>query len=185
MRLSCLYKPLALGALLLAAGGAVVSTPSNEKSSGQLAFEQLKALVGEWEGTSDGEPVKITYTLVAGGTALLERMQPAKEQEMITLYSADGSRIQASHYCSYGNQPRMSTDILKGSGNKFVFSLTSISGLRNPDEGHMTGLVLTLVDRDHMTQEWRHTNKGKSGAETVEFVRKPEKAATVVPSGNR
>ena len=171
-------------AALFAASSVPVSRAGNDKTSGELAFDQLKTLVGEWEGKNESGPVKATYTLVAGGTALMERLQTANEAEMITMYSADGGRIQVTHYCSYGNQPQMRTETLKGTGNKYSFSLVSVTGLKSPGEGHMTGLVLTLVDKDHMTQEWKHINsKGKSGGELVEFRRKPEKAATVVPGG--
>jgi hypothetical protein len=179
-----LNKFVSIAALIVASSAVPVSRAGNEKASGELAFDQLKTLVGEWEGKNGSGPVKATYTLVAGGTALMERLQTANEAEMITMYSADGGRIQVTHYCSYGNQPQMRTETLKGTGNKYSFSLVSVTGLKSPNEGHMTGLVLTLVDKDHMTQEWKHVNsKGKFGGELVEFRRKPEKAATVVPGG--
>jgi hypothetical protein len=155
-----------------------------EKRAGALAFDQLKTLVGEWEGNSKGAPSKITYTLVSGGTALMERMQPANEAEMITMYSADGDKIVVTHYCSEGNQPSMKTETLKATANKYSFSLVSVSGLKSPDAGHMVGLVLTLVDKDHLKQEWTYSNKGKTSTDLFEFKRKPERAATVVPSGN-
>jgi hypothetical protein len=173
-----------VGVLLLAVFASTVAKANNEKSGGALAFDQLKALVGEWEGKNDGGPVKITYTLVSGGTALMERMQPSNEAEMITMYSADGDKIVVTHYCSQGNQPTMKSEMLKGLGNKYSFSLVSVSGLKTPDEGHMVGLVLTLVDKDHLTQEWKYQGKGKTGTELFEFKRQPEKAATVVPGGN-
>jgi len=100
------------------------------------------------------------------------------------MYSADGDKIAVTHYCSEGNQPSMKTESLKGIGNKYSFSLVSVSGLKSPDAGHMTGLVLTLIDKDHLKQEWTYSNKGKTDTEAFEFSRKPEKAATVVPSGN-
>lgn len=170
---------------LLAVSGVVAARAANEKTNGAMVFDQLKTLVGEWEGKTETGPVKITYTLVSGGTALMERMQPANEAEMITMYSADGDRIVVTHYCSQGNQPSMKSETLKGVGNKYSFSLVSVSGLKTPDEGHMVGLVLTLVDRDHLTQEWHYQNShGKTSAELFEFRRKPEKAATIVPSGS-
>lgn len=161
-----------------------VARANNEKTSGVLAFDQLKTLVGEWEGKTASGPVKITYTLVSGGTALMERIQPANEAEMITMYSADGDRIVVTHYCSEGNQPSMKTETLKGIANKYSFSLVSVSGLKSPDAGHMTGLVLTLIDKDHLKQEWTYWNKGRTSTDAFEFSRKPEKAATVIPSGN-
>src|SRR5215470_359064 len=171
-----------LAALLLATGAP--GAFANEKTTGALAFDQLKALVGEWEGTNSGYPVKVTYTLVSGGTALMERIQPSNEAEMITMYTADGDKIVVTHYCSEGNQPSMKTETLKGIANKYSFSLVSVSGLKSPDAGHMTGLVLTLIDKDHLKQEWTYWNKGRTSTEGFEFSRKPEKAATVVPSGN-
>jgi hypothetical protein len=48
----------------------------------------------------------------------------------------------------------------------------------------MTGLVLTLIDKDHLKQEWTYWKKGKTSTDAFEFSRKPEKAATVTPSGN-
>jgi len=171
-----------LAAALLA--GSAAGALATDKATGALAFDQLKALVGEWEGTNPSYPVKVTYTLVSGGTALMERMQPSNEAEMITLYTADGDKIVVTHYCSEGNQPSMRTETLKGIANKYTFSLISVSGLKSPDAGHMTGLVLTLVDKDHLKQEWTYQNKGKTTTDAFEFRRKPEKAATVVPSGN-
>jgi hypothetical protein len=171
-------------AVLLLVSAAVVAKASNEKAAGAPVFEQLKTLVGEWEGKNASGPVKITYTLVSGGTALMERLQPANEAEMITMYSADGDRILVTHYCSEGNQPSMKSQTLKGIANKYSFSLVSVSGLKTPEEGHMVGLVLSLVDKDHLTQEWTYQKKGKTTADLFQYTRRPEKAATVVSPGN-
>src|SRR5215475_8388995 len=178
-------KRLEIGVLVAAMavlGGA--ARANNEKTSGALAFDQLKTLVGEWEGKTASGPVKITYTLVSGGTALMERIQPANEAEMITMYSADGDRIVVTHYCSEGNQPSMKTETLKAKANKYSFTLVSVSGLKSPDAGHMTGLVLTLIDKDHLKQDWTYTDKGKTSTNSFEFRRRPEKAATVTPNGH-
>jgi hypothetical protein len=48
----------------------------------------------------------------------------------------------------------------------------------------MVGLVLTLSDKDHLTQEWKYQSKGKISENSVQFTRKPEKVATIVPQGN-
>ncbi|HEU0369081.1 MAG TPA: hypothetical protein VFR42_07725, partial [Candidatus Acidoferrum sp.] len=88
------------------------------------------------------------------------------------------------HYCSEGNQPSMKTESLKAKANKYSFSLVSVSGLKSPDAGHMVGLVLTLVDKDHLKQDWTYTDKGKTSTNSFEFRRRPEKAATVTPTGH-
>lgn len=170
-----------VGTIVLMLAG---SRPSWAAGNDAPALDRLKALVGEWEGTNPAHPVKITYTLVAGGTALMERMQPAHEAEMITMYSQDGDSVVVTHYCSQGNQPTMKTEAMKAKVDKYSFKFVSVSGLKTPDEGHMVGLVLTLVDRDHLTQEWKYTDKGRVSAEVFEFKRKPDANATIVPTGN-
>lgn len=169
---------LLLAALFLFSAGARANNSGAEAS----AFDQLKTLVGEWEGTSREGPVKITYTLVSNSSALMERMQRGGEPEMITMYSADGDHILVTHYCSAGNQPQMKSETMKPKAQKYSFSLVRVSGLKTEAEGHMIGLVLTILDKDHLTQEWKYQEKGKTGVDLFEYKRKPEKTATVVPA---
>ena len=98
------------GAVVVAFAIAVACSPrssAGEKAKSAAAFEKLISLVGEWEGTNSAGAVKATYTLVSGGTALMERLQSANEPEMITLYSLDGDHLMMTHYCSAGNQPKL------------------------------------------------------------------------------
>ena len=162
------------------------SPAAHAKSSGSeaKAFDQLKTLVGEWEGTNGAGKVKATYTLGSNGTVLMERLQSANEAEMITMYSADGDHIVVTHYCSEGNQPQMKSEPLSAEQQQFSFSLVRVTGLKAPDDGHMVGLVLTIVDKDHLTHEWKYQQKGKTSADLFQFTRKPEKVATVVPAAD-
>jgi len=162
------------------------SPAAHAKSSGSeaKAFDQLKTLVGEWEGTNSAGKVKATYTLGSNGTVLMERLQSANEAEMITMYSADGDHIVVTHYCSEGNQPQMKSEPLSAKQQQFSFSLVRVTGLKAPDDGHMVGLVLTIVDKDHLTHEWKYQQKGKTSADLFQFTRKPEKVATVVPAAD-
>jgi len=170
--------------LIFAALLSFTAARANNSTAGVPAFDQLKSLVGEWEGTNNAGPVKVTYTLVANGTALMERLQPANEPDMITMYSADGDHVVVTHYCSGGNQPQMVAQATTGKSEKLSFTLVRVTGLKTPDEAHMVGLVLTLSDKDHLTQEWKYQSKGKISENFVQFTRKPEKVATVVPQGN-
>jgi hypothetical protein len=171
---------LLLAVLIVFAVAARASNSGSEAS----AFDQLKTLVGEWEGTSHEGPVKITYTLVSNSSALMERMQRGNEPEMITMYSVDGDHILVTHYCSAGNQPQMKSEAMKPKAQKYSFSLVRVSGLKTEDEGHMIGLVLTILDKDHLTQEWTYQEKGKTAVDLFDYKRKPEKPATIVPVSN-
>lgn len=137
------------------------------------AFDQLKSLVGEWEGkNATGAPVKVTYQLVSNGSAVLERLQPTNEPGMVTMYTLEGDRLNVTHYCSAGNQPTMQTAPLTSASGKYDFTFTHLGGAKSPDEGHMNALTLTISDKDHLTQVWTYLDHGKSMVETMNFTRK-------------
>src|SRR5271166_1854545 len=65
------------------------------------AFDQLKSLAGEWEGSNaQGSKANVTYQVVSNGSVLMERLRSAGEGEMVTMYSLDGDHIVVTHYCS-------------------------------------------------------------------------------------
>ncbi len=143
------------------------------QSKPTTGFAQLKTLVGQWDGkTESGKPVRASYKLVSGGTALLESLTPADEAEMVTLYSADGDHVAATHYCSTGNQPQMRTPPITGAVREFAFSFVSATNLPSPTAGHMHRLVLILEDNDHLTQKWTWRENGSDKTEVFHFTRK-------------
>lgn len=72
---------------------------------------------------------------------------------MITMFSVDGDRLIATHYCSAGNQPQMVTDTISEPQNKpLVFSLVRVTGMKTPEDWHNTDLEIQLEDQDHLTQ---------------------------------
>lgn len=144
----------------------------NEKAKSAAAFEKLISLVGEWEGTNSAGSVKATYTLVSGGTALMERLQPGKEAEMITLYSLDGDHLLITHYCSGGNQPSMRTGAITELNGTLSFKVFQVTGMKTAHDAHMTALVLTMPDKDHLTQEWTYLDKDKTQTDVFRFTRK-------------
>jgi len=158
--------------ILLLAGASAPSASAHEKAKSAAAFERLISLVGEWEGTSSAGPVQATYTLVSGGTALMERLKSANEPEMITLYSLDGDHLMVTHYCSMGNQPQMKTATITELGSPLAFKIVQVTGMKSPDEAHMVGLTLTMPDKDHFTQQWTYKDKGKDQSNLFKFTRK-------------
>jgi hypothetical protein len=158
--------------ILVLACAAGQSSAANEKAKSAAAFERLISLVGEWEGTNSSGQVKATYTLVSGGSALMERLQSGSEPEMLTLYSLDGDHLLVTHYCSMGNQPQMKTATITELSGPLAFKLVQVTGMKSATEGHMTGLVLTMPDRDHFTQQWTFMDKGKTQSDLFKFTRK-------------
>jgi hypothetical protein len=150
-----------LAALLVVAVAAPAAPGTNP------AWEKMKSIVGEWEGTmTHGDemkvPVKVSYSMVSGGTSLMERMNaPDDSHDMVTMYYPDGSRIMMTHYCSEGNQPRMRAQAATGEPKSLAFDFVDATGLASPQAEHMRKLVVRFDDADHFTQEWTHRKAGK------------------------
>ncbi len=155
---------------LIATGGLAVPAPPQEKPVS--AFEQLKALVGTWEApASQGVMLTNTIRLVSNGTALEEVFQSKEDDQMVSLYTADGNRLAMTHYCAAGNQPRMETAAITGDPKDFDFSLTGITNLTSPSAGHMRHLSIQIVDPDHFTEKWTWRENGKDKVNTIHFKR--------------
>jgi hypothetical protein len=162
----------------LVAGGVVLGEQARPAVAGramvpsEAAFARLTSLSGEWDA-QQGVAGTLTYTVTANGSALMEVMRPAGSEPMITMFSVDGDRLLATHYCSVGNQPQMATGpIASASASSVEFSLVRVTGLKTPDDWHNTGLVVILEDADHLTQRWTYEDHGKTGTNVFHFARK-------------
>ncbi len=149
---------LALFAAMPASGG---NPPSP-------AWEEMKSLVGAWQGTAEGRPVSVTYALVSNGTALMETLDGGHDATMITMYTPDGGAILATHYCSAGNQPRMRANGSAG-GKSLDFQFIDASNVKGSTGEVMQRLVVTFLDADHFQQQW--TSRGADGKEQTSVFR--------------
>ena len=157
-----------VGAVLVVAAGAAAAA---DKTKSEQAFDRLTSLNGEWKGEAFGVPTTLIYTVTANGSALMEQCRPEKGPEMITMFTVDGDRLIATHYCSAKNQPQMATPAIADSQKPLAFSLVRVTGLKSPDNFHNTGLTVTQEDNDHLTQEWSYQDKGKTGKNVFRFTR--------------
>ncbi len=160
--------------IFLVAAGATLRSPMHaaDLSKSTPVFERLASLVGEWRGIQDGTEIGLTYRLIANGSVLMEEFRPKNGPMMVTMFFVDGDRVLATHYCSAKNQPHMATEAITDPLAKNVaFSLVRVTGLTSPDDWHNTGLVVTLEDKDHLTQEWTYQAGAKTGKTVFRFAR--------------
>jgi hypothetical protein len=174
-----MHPRLSLTVLALAAAGLAVPAAAQQAAAEHhmlkpsRGFAQLAPLAGEWDGkTPDGKSIRVSYQLVSGGNALLERLETSGEPEMVTVYAPDGERVTVTHFCSAGNDPQMQTAPITGDTKQFSFDFVHASNLGSPTAGHMHHLTLTLPDRDHLTQEWTWQENGQSRTMAFQFTRK-------------
>jgi hypothetical protein len=133
------------------------------------AWKSLQSLDGEWQGTAG--KAGVTYTIVSGGSVVMERMKlPAPQPDMVTMYHRDGSGLVATHYCSLGNQPRMRAPEADAKTIRFRFA--DITNLAKPGDAHIRDLTITFQDKDHFTQEWTSVENGKEHVEMFQWTRK-------------
>jgi hypothetical protein len=150
--------------IVLLAGPTVFAQSSSQKS-----FEKLKSLAGSWEGKgSNGQSVRESYRLTANGSALMSEIEG--EHNMISMFHLDGDRLLMTHYCAAGNQPRMKA-LSSGNGSSVVFDFLDATNLANPEVGHMHRAVFTILDTDHLTEEWVWKQNGKETKERFELQR--------------
>jgi hypothetical protein len=143
-------------ALLLAL---VVGTLGGEKagklphSSTNPAFETMKKLAGTWVvADANGKPTDQVQSIIkvtAGGSAIHETIFPGQPQEMLSVYTVDGSDLVMTHYCVLGNQPRLKADP-KSTSNQIVFEFAGGSNLDPSKDKHMHSATLTIVDDSHI-----------------------------------
>ena len=97
-----------------------------DKTKSEEAFDRLASLGGEWKGELSGTPIRLTYTLTAEGSALMEEFRPQEGPVMITMFTVDGDHLMATHYCGARNQPQMVTPAITDAQTEFG----EIAGLR-------------------------------------------------------
>ncbi len=147
-----------------------------EPYKGSAEFEQLKQLIGVWEGEMpmkdkggegakhEGMPemmtMRVEYRLTAGGSAIQETFNAGSPMEMVSMYHDRGGNLSMTHYCMLGNQPRMDLD---GSGpGKMSFTFAEENMLDPATGMHMHSMNLSIVDADNITQRWTMFQEGEA-----------------------
>ena len=149
----------------------LLATLTFAQSDARQTFDQIKTLDGTWSGkNSQGEPVKVTFRETAGGSAILSEIDGEHGHDMVSMIHVDNDRLLMTHYCSTGNQPRMSAS-LSPDGKAITFNYVDATNLKAPDAGHMQKVVFTVLDAGHHTEEWTFVDHGKTKVELFTLTR--------------
>jgi hypothetical protein len=163
---------LILAAISTLLCGCAAVSHDGSNSDAQTQFERLKKLDGNWitvqEQGSQPAGMKIRYHVIGNGSALVENLFPAGEQEMVTVYQMDGGELVLTHYCSLGNQPHMRADSSSPDG-KIEFTCDGGTNFDPAKDTHMHNVEFQLIDETHMRETWTLYEKGHP-AEVAPFV---------------
>lgn len=129
----------------------------------KAAFARLKGLAGTWEADTEMGKARLTYEVVANGSAVIEReeIHGPEAGTMYTVYHLDGGKLRLTHYCMAGNQPRMVASRVDAAAGEIVFSFEGAGNLASADAGHMRSAQLRLVDDNNFTSAWTFYENGK------------------------
>ena len=136
---------------------AQTTSPSNKaaaQSDAQKVFENMKTLVGSWQGTIMTIPIDITIRLASSGTAILheattEKGGPPKHE--ITMFYVEGDRLLATHYCDGGNRARLEGK-MSPDGKTSEFNFLDVAG--STKGGLVKRMVFTTIDANKHVVEF-------------------------------
>ncbi|HKW64440.1 MAG TPA: hypothetical protein VJN89_17950 [Candidatus Acidoferrum sp.] len=141
----------------------------------ESAFKKLQSLAGQWEGKdAHGMAAKTSFEALASSTAVMEKLEPSRMEEMVTLYSMDRDGIALVHYCPTNNQPRMRVVPSSDDVKELSFDYQGAGNLKSPEAGHQHHLVLSFEDANHITETWTWREGGKDTPMVFHFARKPK-----------
>lgn len=159
---------------LLFAAIAVPLFASDDSAS--AAFDRMKKLAGAWTATTaEGKQVRVTYEVIANGSALIERESGeafGNGSSMETVYHLDGDQLVLEHYCMAGNQPRMRASGYNPQTGELKFDFVSAGNLKSPNDGHMHNASFKFISNDQFASEWTFFKDGKAQfSEKIQYKR--------------
>jgi hypothetical protein len=160
------------GSLVILLAASILGLHAQERTAAGKgsAFDRFKQLAGEWVGKGkhgDMEhEIRVVYKVTAGGSAVVETIDPGGKHEMVTVIHPDGDALLLTHYCMLGNQPHMKA--MPKAGDKTVaFEFVKATNMKSPKDMHMHSATFIFVDADTLKTEWTHYKDGKEEGKAV------------------
>ncbi len=169
---------LAASLVLTLAAFALVARAQDDKKAPAKnpALDRFAKLAGEWVGKGMhgdmAHDIRVVYKVTAGGSAVVETIDPGSAHEMISVIHPDGDSLLLTHYCMLGNQPHMKATP-KAGDTKVAFDFVKVTNLKTDKDMYMRSATFTFIDADTLKTEWTHFQNGKdSGKAVFELKRK-------------
>lgn len=136
------------------------------------AFDKLRALTGDWQGTvawTGQKPSEIVahYGVTGQGSAVVEELSNG----MTSVYHLDGPDLRMTHFCAAQNQPRLKATGFGSDNESISFSFVDITNLSSPKAGHVQGLDMKFLAADHITLQFHFVSDGKVKDELLDLRR--------------
>jgi len=153
---SCMSIPRFALATALALSWSVAATAA---PASKAVFEQLKSLAGDWHSTKKGSATVVNYRTIANGTTVVESWTMSPTRQSMTVYTMDGDRLLATHYCPQGNAPRLQFTSTDASG-AYRFDFLDGANLQDPEGSHEHAFRLRLEVPGAITRSETYIRNG-------------------------
>jgi hypothetical protein len=165
---SFMASPIACMRRVFGAAGLMLWSPyvlaQHRDANALRAFETIKTLIGSWQGAPrEGKPHSVTYRFTANDSVIVETWTLGPTRESMTLYSVDGDRLIATHYCPQGNQPRLQWKPGSRIG-QLRFELVGGSNLHARGALHQQAFWLTIHSPTSFTRSETYVPNGSPRA---------------------
>jgi hypothetical protein len=130
--------------------------PASPPAADAAAYERLKSLAGLWTGRvqdAGAADVQVRYEVSSSGQAVIEHLFSGQPHEMVTVYFLASGRLEATHYCSIGNQPTFR--LAAGSTPDDIrMKFAGGTGFDPQTDQHAHGVEIRTRDADRVEVEW-------------------------------
>jgi hypothetical protein len=92
--------------------------------------------------------------VTSNGRAVIEKLFADTPHEMTTVYFLAGDRLQATHYCSIGNQPSFSL-AATSQPRDITMELSGSTGFDPKTDQHAHGVHIEVLDTGQLKVEWQ------------------------------
>lgn len=147
--------------------------PQIPADNSSAALNRMKELKGKWTSTTSmfgkkNQKIYTEYSVVAGGSAVLERFMPGTPQEMVTMYYDNKGKLNLTHYCLMRNRPILK--LAKETKESMTFELVKVEELKSKKDPHMGEVTLNFKDKNHFSSSCSGKDE-KQAPMTMEFTR--------------
>lgn len=136
-----------------------------------LRLAEMNGLVGTWrQADKPGSPLRIRFSLTAGGTAVVEEWLRGSQPHSLTIYHRDGQGLIATHYCPQGNQPRLAW-VPSSAVNVLRFNFRDATDLDATHESYLVALAFDLSHEGKIVRTETYRQAGEDEVSTMHLVR--------------
>lgn len=146
----------------------LIALPASAGVGAEAAFEMLKGLAGDWQGSAAGEAgAEVDYRVTGNGSVVMQTQFPGTEHEMISMYHLVDGELVMTHYCASGNQPQLKLDPAASRDGELAFVFAGGTNLDPEKDSHIHQAKIRIGEDGGLEEVWTGYDEGKAAHDMV------------------